>query len=103
MAREQLKTLTEPMFYILLALTQPMHGYGVMKKVSAMTDGRLNIGAGTLYALLGRFESEGVISLSDEDGRRKTYVLTEIGRVLLDREYLRLKELVAAYIKQLLI
>ena len=103
MAREQLKTLTEPMYYVLLALKEPLHGYGIMQTVSAMTGGRLNIGAGTLYALLARFEREGAVSLTGEEGRRKIYVLTEQGRALLDREYLRLKELVAAYIKQLLI
>ena len=103
MAREQLQTLTEPMYYVLLALSEPMHGYEIMHTVSSMTGGRLNVGAGTLYALLARFENDGVIRLVSTEGRRKTYILTDKGREFLDREYLRLKELIAAYIKRLLI
>ena len=100
MAREQLQTLSEPMYYILLALIHPMHGYEIMHTVSKMTEGRLKVGAGTLYALLARFESEGIVLQVGDDGRRKTYALTEKGRGLLDREYLRLKELVASFVKR---
>ena len=103
MAREQLQTLSEPMYYILLALAKPMHGYEIMSTVSSLTDGRLKVGPGTLYALLARFEKDGTILLADDDGRRKTYVLTDKGRELLDREYIRLKDLIAAYIKRLLL
>jgi len=103
MAREQLQTLSEPMYYVLLALTKPMHGYEIMHTVSSMTGGRLKVGAGTLYALLARFENEGIVALVSDDGRRKVYSITEKGRGLLDQEYLRLKELIAAYIKHLLI
>lgn len=103
MAREQLQTLSEPMYYVLLALSQPMHGYEIMQKVTEMTAGRLKVGAGTLYALLARFEADGIVLLVEVDGRRKTYALSDKGRELLDREYLRLKELVAAYIKRLLL
>lgn len=103
LAREQLQTLTEPMYYVLLALSQPMHGYEIMRTVNEMTGGRLKVGAGTLYALLARFEADGIALLVGEEGRRKTYTLSDKGRALLDREYARLKELVAAYIKRLLI
>jgi len=101
MAREQLQTLTEPMYYILLALYQPMHGYEIMQKVSTMTQGRVKVGAGTLYALLTRFEKEGLINLVSDDGRRKTYVQTDKGRKTLDREYLRLKDSVGAYVRRI--
>ena len=55
MARKKLETLTEQMFYVLLALRQERHGYGIMQAITALTKGRVNIGAGTLYALLERF------------------------------------------------
>lgn len=61
MAREQLKTLTEPMYYILLTLIDPQYGYGIMREVDRRTLGRVKIGAGTLYSLLSRFEEEGII------------------------------------------
>ncbi len=39
MAKEQLKTLTEPMYYILLTLSEPQHGYGIMQEVERRTEG----------------------------------------------------------------
>jgi len=97
MAREQLQTLTEPMFFILLALIKPMHGYEIMQTVSDISNNRLKVGAGTLYALLTRFENDKIVRQVSDDGRRKTYVLTEKGREYLDREYLRLNETIKAY------
>jgi len=103
MAREKLQTLSEPMYYVLLALAEPMHGYEIMQTVGVISNGRIKVGAGTLYALLSRFEKEGVIQLISDENRRKTYTLTDKGRQLLDVEYGRLKDLIAAYIKRLLI
>ena len=93
MARKKLDTLTEQMYYALLALWDgPRHGYGIMQFTSELTRGRVSIGAGTLYALLGRFEAEGLISLIDaRDGGRKSYRLTDYGRQVLEEEYARLR------------
>lgn len=97
MAREQLQTLTEPMFYILLALLKPMHGYEIMQTVSAISENRVKVGAGTMYALLTRFEQEEIVRQISDDGRRKTYEITHKGRELLDKEYARLHETIRAY------
>ena len=97
MAREQLQTLSEPMYFLLLALTKPMHGYEVMQTVGAISGGRVRIGAGTLYALLTRFENENIVFQTGGDGRRKIYALADKGRDLLRREYERLRESAAAY------
>ena len=99
MAREQLQTLSEPMYYILLALVKPMHGYEIMQEVISISNDRVKVGAGTLYALLTRFEKEEIVIQVSDDGRRKTYALTDKGRGLLDREYMRLKESISAYDK----
>ena len=48
MARKKLETLTEQMYYVLLSLREERHGYGVMQYISALTEGRLGVGAGTL-------------------------------------------------------
>ena len=61
MARKKLDTLTEPMYYVLLSLTEERHGYGIRQYANQLTNGRVNVGAGTLYALLSRFEKEGLI------------------------------------------
>ncbi len=91
MSRKKLETLTEQMFYVLLALTEERHGYGIMQFTAELTGGRVNVGAGTLYALLTRFETEGLIRRTRETEGRKYYLLTDVGRQVLDREYERLR------------
>lgn len=91
MAREQLQTLTEPMYYILLALTTECCGVDIMEKVKQISHGRVKVGPGTLYAMLARFEGEGIIRKTFEEGRRKSYIITDIGRRMLEDEYRRLK------------
>lgn len=94
MAREQFQNLTEPMYYTLLALTEERHGYEIMQTIEEFTDGRVVIGPGTLYALLGRFQKEEFIRLVSEEDRKKTYIITEEGRSLLEEEIIRLKLLI---------
>lgn len=94
MAREQFKTLTEQMYYILLSLIEERHGYGIMQNVSELTKGRVVVGAGTLYALLSRFEKEKIIDQVEELERKKIYKLTDKGYKLLRDEYLRLNQLI---------
>lgn len=94
MAREQLKTLTEPMYYTLLALVEERHGYGIMQRISEITQGRVAVGAGTLYALLNRFEKEGIIMQVAERERKKFYRLEPKGEELLSQEFRRLNQLV---------
>ena len=71
MARRKLETLTEQMYYVLLALTGERHGYGIIQHVASLTDSRVKLGAGTLYALLARFEQEGLIRPTKEAESRK--------------------------------
>lgn len=94
MAREQLKTLTEPMYYLLLALIQPRHGYGIMQCIAEITEEQVQVGAGTLYGLLARFEGEGIIAQLMEQDRKKIYQITPKGAEVLTEEYLRLNRMV---------
>ena len=94
MAREQFQTLTEPMYYILLALTEECCGVDIMEKVRQISGGRVKVGPGTLYAMLSRFEENGVIWKTAEEGRRKSYIITDTGRQMLKDEYERLKMMV---------
>lgn len=96
MARKKLETLTEQMYYVLLSLLdEPRHGYGIMRHVTALTDGRVDLGAGTLYALLERFEREGLITLLEHQEGRKYYTISLKGREVLAEEHARLRRLVA--------
>ena len=89
MARKKLETLTEQMYYVLLALRKERHGYAVMQAISALTDGR--VGAGTLYALLERFEKDGLIRFTRMEENRKYYQITEAGDQALQAEYQRIR------------
>lgn len=94
MAREQLQTLTEPMYYILMALLEECCGVDIMEKVKELSHGRVTVGPGTLYAMLARFEESSIIRRVPSDGRRKTYIITEEGKKILQKEYERLKVMV---------
>ena len=93
-AREQFQTLTEPMYYILLAFLEPRCGVDVMEKVEEISHGRVKVGPGTLYALLGRFQKECMIEEIEVVGRKRTYVITKKGRKVLQEEYDRLLQMV---------
>ena len=75
--------LTEATAYILLALSEPLHGYGVMQKVETMSNGAVKIGPGTLYGAFSTLETDGIIEKISEEGRRKIYTLTDKGKMLL--------------------
>lgn len=94
MAREQLQTLTEPMYYILLALTEECCGVDIMERVKVLSNERVTVGPGTLYAMLARFEEKGIVRLTASEGRRKSYVITDDGLAELRKEYQRLQTLV---------
>lgn len=86
--------LTEVTFFILLALHTPRHGYAVMQFIEERTDGRLCLGAGTLYGALNTLQEKGWIQpFGDEAGRKKEYVITPEGRQTARRELARLHAL----------
>ena len=89
--------LTEAVYYILLSLMKPLHGYGIMQKVSEMTGNRLIISAGTLYGAINTLLDRGWIKQPtvQEESRRKEYVITDEGRTALVNELEPLRELVA--------
>lgn len=97
MAREKYQTLTEQMFYILLALREECCGVDVMEKVAAMTGGRVRIGPGTLYSLLENFLRERLIRETRAEGRKRSYLITGDGRARLSSEHERLQLLIADY------
>ena len=89
--------LTEAVFYILLSLTQPMHGYGIMQNAEQLSGGRVKLAAGTLYGALNTLLEKGWIMAlgSAADSRKKEYAITEAGRAALREEMARLQELLA--------
>jgi len=89
--------LTEAVYYVLLSLHSPLHGYGIMQKVEGMSNGRVRLAAGTLYGAISNMVEKGWIRAipSETNSRKKEYVVTEHGKTIAKNELSRLKELVA--------
>lgn len=91
--------LTHVAYHVLLALaTENRHGYGIIKHVAELTDGQVELEAGTLYAAIKRMKDEGWVeeapTLPGEDARRRTYALADFGRRVLRAESRRLAAMV---------
>ena len=92
--------LSEAVFFILLSLSPgPKHGYAIMKDVESLSDSRVSLSTGTLYGALKRLLESGWIKRVDDDrnetGRqRKAYVLTQLGKGILEAETARMKNLI---------
>ena len=97
MARAKFQTLTEQMFYTLLCLKEECCGMEILDRVPAMTGQRIKIGSGTLYTLLEQFLEAGMICETRVEGRRRSYVLTQKGRQMLQRECERLERQLEDY------
>ncbi len=87
--------LTEGVFYILISVGEPNHGYGIMQNTEKLSGGRVKLAAGTLYGALNSLvEKQWIKALpSAENSRKKEYVITEQGKAVVCAELLRLKEL----------
>ena len=89
--------LTEAVYYILLSLLTPRHGYGIMQNAEALSGGRLKLAAGTLYGAINSLLEKGwILALPGEkNNRKKEYLITDAGKAVLKAELARLQELVA--------
>lgn len=88
--------ITESMFRVLAALGEPLHGYGIMRRVKEESGGAVVIGPATLYTALTQLEARGFIERADapEDPRgKKIYLMTDAGRRALADEAKRLAAL----------
>lgn len=87
--------LTDSVFYIMSALTEPKHGYAIMQLVEATTNGTFTIGPASLYTIVKKLMKEQYIELHGEsDGRRKVYILTETGKEALEWDLARRKVMI---------
>lgn len=82
--------MTETTYYTLLSVTIPRHGYAIMQYVSELTRGRIVLGTGTLYTMVGRLVTDGVIVTVPNEEGKKAYQITENGMELLKMETERL-------------
>jgi len=87
--RKKYIPMTETTYYTLLAVTVPRHGYAIMQYVSELTKGRIVLGTGTLYTMVGRLAADGMIMIVP-GCEKKSYKITDVGMELLGEETMRL-------------
>lgn len=85
--------MTETGFYILLCLQEEMDGYNIGLRVKDMTNGELTISPGTMYGTLSKMENDKLISFVKEEDKRKSYIITELGKEVLEIELRRIERL----------
>ena len=95
MPKKAMEILTESMFYVLMAFSKrPMCGIEVADYIERITKERVLLGPATLYTILGKFEKEKWIKEIEVEGRKRTYCITEIGRLAYEQEVERLQKCV---------
>lgn len=88
--------LTEALFYILLSVRKPNHGYGIIQEVEKLTDKRVVLGPGTLYGAIQTMTAKGWIQIYSEETdsrKKKEYLITDLGKAVFAEEKQRLEEL----------
>lgn len=88
--------LTEAVFYILLTLKTPLHGYGIMQHISEISGGSVQLGSGTLYGAINTLLKKDWIKIYHQEGtsrKKKEYVITKQGLHIANQELLRLQHL----------
>ena len=97
MNRDKNLPLTETVYYILLALTEPAHGYVIMQKIEELSEGQVRLAAGTLYGAIENLLEKGFIDyIPSDDVRRKVYVISQAGKQILQSDYQRMKHILDA-------
>lgn len=96
MGNNESVALTEAVYYILLSLYEPMHGYGIMQKIEELSSGRVKLAAGTLYGAINTLLDKDWIQAlpCSNSSRKKEYIITERGKQIAESELTRLHELV---------
>ncbi len=95
MRRNKHLPLTETVYYILLALLEPAHGYLIMQKVEELSNGEVRLAAGTLYgAIQNLLKLKFIRPIESDDSRRKVYAITEEGKEILRLDFERMKHMI---------
>lgn len=95
MKRDKNLPLTETVYYILLALLQPAHGYLIMQKVEELSNGDVRMAAGTLYgAIENLLKLKFIQPIQSDDSRRKIYIITDEGKRVLHHDFERMSYMI---------
>ena len=95
MKRDRNLPLTETVYYILLALLEPAHGYLIMQKVEELSNGEIRMAAGTLYgAIENLLKLKFIQPVESADSRRKVYAITDVGKKILRQDFERMNYMI---------
>ncbi|WP_286230897.1 PadR family transcriptional regulator [Neobacillus mesonae] len=95
MKRDKHIPLTETVYYILLSLLEPAHGYLILQKIEELSGGQVRMAAGTLYgAIENLLKLKFIQPVPSEDSRRKVYVITDKGKEMLHLDLERMKHMI---------
>lgn len=83
--------MSQSLYYFLLVLNKPLHGYQIMQEIQKITNGTFSMGPGTCYGLISRCLDEKLIVLVTEEKRKKIYQISDKGKLLFESELNRLK------------
>ncbi len=90
--------LTQTVYYILLALLQPAHGYLIMSRVEDMSEGQVRLAPGTLYGALETLVKQRmIVRIPSDDPRRKVYHVTELGHQTLTQDAQRMQHMIDVF------
>ncbi len=81
--------LSDSVYVILLVLLKPQHGYGIMKEISEITSGEMEIGPASMYTNLKKLQKAGFITLTENSDRKKVYQITAKGKKALAKDVKR--------------
>ena len=85
------ETLTDSTYLILLALLKPQHGYAIMKEITVLTEGKVEVGPASMYTILKKLVKSEWIRLEESSDRKKIYHITPKGIDVLKQEVQRRK------------
>ncbi|AZU60720.1 PadR family transcriptional regulator [Neobacillus mesonae] len=103
MKRDKHIPLTETVYYILLSLLEPAHGYLILQKIEELSGGQVRMAAGTLYgAIENLLKLKFIQPVPSEDSRRKVYVITDKGKEMLHLDLERMKHMIQVTEKALI-
>ncbi|MFK9090894.1 PadR family transcriptional regulator [Bacillus salipaludis] len=95
MKRDKQIPLTETVYYILLSLMEPAHGYLILQKIEELSDGQVRMAAGTLYgAIENLLKLKFIQPVESGDSRRKVYQITDMGKDILRLDAERMKHMI---------
>ncbi|WJD83669.1 PadR family transcriptional regulator [Priestia megaterium] len=87
--------LTDTSFYILLCLTEKKHGYRIMQTIEVLTHNKVSIGPSSMYTTIRKLlDADLIMLVNKENDKKKTYITTDKGIELLQKDIKRRKQMI---------